>query len=90
MPNLKNLVIFRFIMAFGMTFSNGQDAVEETVQDVRIIVKTAKGDLHITIFASKVPISAANFLNLANRGFYNGVGFHLKDPAIYLQGGDPT
>ena len=89
---LKNSVIFGFIIAAGTLFSEAQEPAEsasETVQDVRIIMKTAKGDLHFTVFASKVPISAANFLNLAKRGFYDKVGFHLKSE-FYLQGGDPT
>ena len=92
MPLLKNSVIFGLILAAGTLFSSAQESTEpspETVQDVRVIMKTAKGDLHFTIFASKVPISAANFLNLAKRGFYDKVGFHLKDE-FYLQGGDPT
>ena len=51
---------------------------------------TDKGDVEATIFASKVPVTAANFLNLANRGYYNGVKFHRVIPNFMVQGGDPT
>ena len=46
--------------------------------DIRIVLKTTKGDIAATLFASKVPMTAANFLNLAQKGFYNGLTFHRK------------
>ena len=61
----------------------------EAVKDIRIIISTSKGDMHLTIFASKVPVTAANFLNLAKRGYYNGLKFHRVIPNFMIQGGDP-
>ena len=60
------------------------------MQDIRLLLKTSRGDIAATIFASKVPMTAANFLNLAKRGYYNGLKFHrvLKD--FMVQGGAPT
>ena len=55
-----------------------------------MIVKTTKGDIEGTLFASKVPMTAANFLNLAKRGYYNGIAFHRVIPDFMIQGGDPT
>lgn len=60
------------------------------MQDIRVILHTNKGDIHGTIFASKVPMTAANFLNLASRGFYNGITFHRVIKDFMIQGGDPT
>ena len=60
------------------------------MQDIRIILHTDKGDIHGTIFASKVPMTAANYLNLATRGYYNGIKFHRVIPDFMIQGGDPT
>ena len=60
------------------------------MNDIRIIVKTSRGPIESTIFASKVPNTAANFLNLAKRGFYNGLKFHRVIPDFMIQGGDPT
>ena len=51
---------------------------------------TDKGDIDATIFASKVPMTSANFLNLANRGYYNGISFHRVIANFMIQGGDPT
>jgi peptidyl-prolyl cis-trans isomerase B (cyclophilin B) len=60
------------------------------MQDIRILFKTSRGIIAGTIFASKVPMTAANFLNLATRGFYDGIKFHRVIPNFMIQGGDPT
>ncbi len=57
--------------------------------DIRIVVKTDKGDIEGVIYASKVPMTAANFLNLAKRGYYDGLTFHRVIPDFMIQGGDP-
>ena len=44
--------------------------VRGSMNDIRIILHTSRGDLEGTLFASKVPMTAANFLNLAQRGFW--------------------
>ena len=60
------------------------------VNDIKIILHTNKGDIEATIFASKVPMTAANYLNLAKKGYYNGITFHRVIPNFMIQGGDPT
>jgi peptidyl-prolyl cis-trans isomerase B (cyclophilin B) len=62
----------------------------DEMPDIRIIVKTSKGDIEGTLYSSKVPITVANFLNLAKRGYYDGVAFHRVIPDFMIQGGDPT
>ncbi len=59
------------------------------VTDIRIVLKTSKGDIEATLFASKVPMTVANYLNLATKGFYNGLTFHRVIPDFMIQGGDP-
>ena len=58
--------------------------------DIRIILHTDKGDIEGTIFASKTPMTAANFLNLAKKDYYNGITFHRVIANFMIQGGDPT
>lgn len=60
------------------------------MSDIRIILHTDKGDIEGTIFADKVPMTAANYLNLAKRGYYNGITFHRVISDFMIQGGDPT
>ncbi|MCF6313371.1 MAG: peptidylprolyl isomerase [Verrucomicrobiales bacterium] len=61
-----------------------------SLEDIKIIIKTDKGDIHSTMFASNVPTTVANFLNLAQRGYYDGITFHRVIPNFMIQGGDPT
>jgi peptidyl-prolyl cis-trans isomerase B (cyclophilin B) len=56
---------------------------------VKITIKTNKGDIHLDLFADKTPITVANFLNLAQRGFYNGLTFHRVIDNFMIQGGCP-
>ena len=58
--------------------------------DIRIILQTDKGSIEATLFASKTPMTCASFLNLAKKGFYNGITFHRVIPDFMIQGGDPT
>ena len=60
------------------------------MQDIRIKFTTTKGTIDLTLFAEKTPITVANFLNLAHRGFYNGLIFHRVIKDFMVQGGDPT
>ncbi len=50
---------------------------------------TEEGDVVVGLFTESAPVAAENFLNLANEGFYDDVGFHRAVPGFVLQGGDP-
>ncbi|ASS95073.1 MULTISPECIES: peptidylprolyl isomerase [Bacillaceae] len=46
--------------------------------------------IEFDLFPNEAPNTVANFENLANTGFYNGVVFHRVIPGFVSQGGDPT
>ena len=50
---------------------------------------TSKGPIHVELYPDKAPITVANFVNLAKRGFYNGLSFHRVIPDFMVQGGCP-
>ena len=60
------------------------------IEDIKITLKTDKGDIKATMFASQVPLTVANYLNLAKRGYYDGITFHRVIADFMIQGGDPT
>lgn len=60
------------------------------VQDVKIVLRTSKGPISAKLYATKTPITVANFLNLAKRGYYDGLLFHRVIDNFMIQGGDPT
>ena len=63
--------------------------ISPDVKDIPVTIKTARGDIECIIYASKVPLTAANFLNLAQRGYYDNLKFHRVIPDFMIQGGDP-
>ncbi|HEY9717641.1 MAG TPA: peptidylprolyl isomerase [Trichormus sp.] len=52
-------------------------------------METTKGTIKVEINAAQAPKSAANFLDLVNKGFYNGLSFHRYEPGFVIQGGCP-
>lgn len=48
------------------------------------------GEVKIELYPDKAPNTVANFIRLANRGFYNGLTFHRTIPDFMIQGGDKT
>ena len=54
------------------------------------VITTNQGVLKARIFVEIVPAAAQNFIDLANQGKYNNVGFHRVIPDFMIQGGDFT
>ena len=54
-----------------------------------IEMKTSMGDITIELLQDKAPLTAGNFLKLAEEGFYNGLIFHRVIDGFMIQGGCP-
>ncbi len=52
-------------------------------------VQTNLGTYEIELFEDTMPITAGNFIKLAEEGFYNGIKFHRVIDGFMIQGGDP-
>ena len=50
---------------------------------------TARGPIRLRLFAEQAPVTGANFVNLARRGFYDGLKFHRVIADFMVQGGCP-
>jgi cyclophilin family peptidyl-prolyl cis-trans isomerase len=51
---------------------------------------TNHGAIEVELFEDDAPKTVANFVKLAEDGFYDGVIFHRIIPDFMIQGGDPT
>jgi cyclophilin family peptidyl-prolyl cis-trans isomerase len=60
------------------------------VDVTKAIMNTNKGEVEIELFDDDAPKTVANFVQLADQGFYDGVIFHRVIPSFMIQGGDPT
>jgi len=63
--------------------------LSEASQHVQAVISTSKGDIKLRLFADKTPITVANFVNLAQHGYYDGLQFHRVIPDFMIQGGCP-
>ena len=52
-------------------------------------IKTNKGTIRLNLFYDKVPLTVSNFVNLANRGYYNNLKFHRVIDDFMIQTGCP-
>ena len=52
-------------------------------------IKTNKGTIKLNLFYEKVPLTVSNFVNLANRGYYNNLKFHRVIDDFMIQTGCP-
>ena len=56
---------------------------------MRAILETSKGPIRVNLFPDQAPITVLNFINLAQRGYYNGLSFHRVIDDFMVQGGCP-
>lgn len=52
-------------------------------------IRTNKGTIRIELYAEQAPVTVANFVNLAQRGYYDGLTFHRVIANFMIQGGCP-
>ena len=55
----------------------------------KAIIHTPKGDMKIEFYHADAPNTVANFIILAEKGYYNGLSFHRVIPDFVIQGGCP-
>ena len=52
-------------------------------------ITTSKGAIKLNLFPEQTPVTVANFVNLASRGYYDGLKFHRVIASFMVQGGCP-
>ena len=53
------------------------------------VIETSKGTIKVALYEKRAPITTANFIGLAESGFYDGLIFHRVIKGFMIQGGDP-
>jgi peptidyl-prolyl cis-trans isomerase B (cyclophilin B) len=56
----------------------------------RAIMETSKGTLNLEFFDADAPNTVKNFVDLIEKGFYDGLAFHRVIPNFVIQGGCPN
>ena len=75
----------------GCSFFGKKESVDITrYNDIRATFVTSQGDIEFYLYPEAAPITVANFVNLALRGYYDNTVFHRAIENFMIQGGDPT
>ncbi len=82
---MNKTIFVLLIMAFFMYACSGGDKMNNKIA----VFETNKGTFKIELFTEKAPITTKNFIDLTNKGFYNGLIFHRVIDGFMIQGGDP-
>ena len=92
---IKNIVIVLIILVsitLGCIGSKPQSDTAtpgETGKNRIATIVTEKGTIKFELYEKDAPITTKNFIELAQKGFYDGLTFHRVEPGFVIQGGDP-
>ncbi len=82
------IAIVLIVAASGCTQAGDDVAVKKSNRYA--VFDTSMGTFKAELFEDKVPITAENFINLSQQGFYDGLIFHRVIDGFMIQGGDPN
>ena len=83
---MKKVIIASMMLLIFLAACNSEG---EKMANRRAIIETNLGNIEIELFEDKAPITAKNFVTLAEKGFYDDLIFHRVIPKFMIQGGDP-
>lgn len=78
--------LFCCAFAEGKVFKKDYSGVSE----IQAVITTHEGKIVLDLDFKSAPNTVANFVDLANKGFYDGLTFHRVIPGFMIQGGDPA
>lgn len=73
----------------GQKVTKKEEPKKEATDKLQVTITTSKGDIHLDLFAEETPVTVASFVNLVQRGYYDGLIFHRVINSFMIQGGCP-
>ena len=70
--------------------TDSKPVIIDDTQLPEVTIATSKGTIRLELFEDDAPNTVANFINLAESGFYDGLVFHRVIKDFMIQTGDPT
>jgi peptidyl-prolyl cis-trans isomerase B (cyclophilin B) len=90
------LIIFLLMLSKPQLFAQEVQTKTFSLEEVkkmseqRAVIHTKFGDITLKFFPDVAPNHVKNFIELAQKGFFNGTTFHRVIPKFMIQGGDPN
>lgn len=72
-----------------LLFSTALQAQPKDPNELYAVIDTSKGKMEFLLYRQVAPLTVTNFVNLATRGYYDGLTFHRVEENFMAQGGDP-
>ena len=66
-----------------------KEPMSESFPSLIAILETSRGTIKLELTPNQTPLTVLNYVNLIQRGFYDGLTFHRVIPDFMIQGGDP-
>ena len=84
---MKKIILILFTLL--LVACTSTEKKKNSDNDIRAKIYTNKGIINVYLYPEAAPIAVANFINLSEKGFYNGLTFHRVVSNFVIQGGDP-
>lgn len=85
------MVIYSLSQSDNLTEPDKNKPMSPTVNTSSIIkLETNLGEIQFETYPADAPETVANFIKLANEGYYDGLIFHRVIDGFMIQGGDPN
>ena len=91
---MNRFFAFFFVLLSGLcslVFAEGQVFNKDYsgIKSIEATIETHEGKIVLELNFKEAPNTVANFVDLASKGFYDGLTFHRVIPGFMIQGGDP-
>ncbi|MCA8831561.1 peptidylprolyl isomerase [Hymenobacter pini] len=84
---LRHALLMSVLLGVVVSTAHAAKKPRKSRKDEVVTISTPQGDIRLVLF-DETPLHKANFLKLAQSGFYNGTTFHRIIPGFMVQGGD--
>jgi peptidyl-prolyl cis-trans isomerase B (cyclophilin B) len=85
---MKKLLIAMGLFCIALV-ATAQETVDHDPNELYAVIRTNRGTMEFLLYRQVAPLTVTSFVNLATRGFYDGLKFHRVIEGFMAQGGDP-
>ena len=83
------LIVATGYIAFSISVGDEAMQNNKNMANLTAALETSEGNIIVEFYPADAPNTVANFINLAQKGFFDGLSFHRVIPGFMIQGGDP-
>lgn len=89
---MKKIILVGLLLILSAGCIQAAEKIEKGAKKMEkrtAVFETSKGNFEIELFTEKAPVTTKNFIDLVNKGFYDGLIFHRVIDGFMIQGGCP-